>query len=37
MEWMVEVTIKHGAQMAVEIWFEIQKKVEPGAVDTRNG
>jgi hypothetical protein len=28
MEWMVEVTIKHGADVAVSIWFEIQAKVE---------
>lgn len=28
MEWMVEVTMKHGAEMAVEIWFEIQRRVE---------
>jgi hypothetical protein len=28
MEWMVEVTMKHGAEMAVEIWFEIQRKVQ---------
>jgi hypothetical protein len=27
MEWMVEVTIKHGADVAVSIWFEIQSKV----------
>lgn len=28
MEWMVEVTMKHGADVAVSIWFEIQRKVE---------
>jgi hypothetical protein len=28
MEWMVTITMKHGARIAVEIWFEIQRKVE---------
>jgi hypothetical protein len=37
MEWMVEVTMKHGAEMAVEIWFEIQRKVEQEAVIRGNG
>src|SRR5688572_19835294 len=28
MEWIVEVTMKHGAHIAVDVWFELQRKVE---------